>query len=420
MLDKNRALQRIYENCGQDLARQEGLQEELLRAGLEKGSMVLLANPAHQGVKPTIVGQPARIKVNANLGTSGFVQDLEMELHKIQASQSAGAHTVMDLSTAGDLDLIRQEMLHSTSLPLGTVPLYSVAQRYLEQGKSPRLISKTEILEEIAKQAEQGVDFMTLHCGVTRQTAALAGKDRRCLGIVSRGGALLARWMQENVQENPLYEEFEQLLKICKQHNVVLSLGDGLRPGAGQDAGDSAQWAEVIILGELVLQARQAGVQAMVEGPGHVPLNLIQSQMQGMKRICQDAPLYVLGPLSTDIAPGYDHISGAIGGAWAGFYGADFLCYVTPAEHLTLPDQEDVRKGIMASLLAAHSAEVALGRSSAQERNQAMSRARADLDWERMQELALDPELFQRRRQGFSSKQECAMCGEFCAVRLLS
>ncbi|MFW6314442.1 MAG: phosphomethylpyrimidine synthase ThiC, partial [Desulfohalobiaceae bacterium] len=281
-------------------------------------------------------------------------------------------------------------------------------------------MSGAELLEEISKQAEQGVDFMTLHCGVTRQTAALAGRDRRCLGIVSRGGALLARWMQENSQENPLYQEFDQILKICLQHNVVLSLGDGLRPGAGQDAGDSAQWAEVIVLGELVRRARQAGVQAMVEGPGHVPLHLIQSQMQGMKRICENAPLYVLGPLSSDIAPGYDHISGAIGGAWAGFYGADFLCYVTPAEHLTLPDKQDVRQGIVASLLAAHSAEVALGRESALQRNQAMSRARADLDWARMQELALDQELFQSRRAGFVTKQECAMCGEFCAVRLLS
>ncbi|MFO8032694.1 MAG: phosphomethylpyrimidine synthase ThiC, partial [Desulfohalobiaceae bacterium] len=338
MLDKNRALQRIYGSCGQDLARQEGLQQEEIRAGLEKGSIVLLANPEHKGVQPTLVGQPARIKVNANLGTSGFVEDPGLEMQKLQATVNAGADTVMDLSTAGDLDQIREQMLQSSSLPLGTVPLYSVAQRYLEQKQSPGRMSRAEILEEIDKQAKQGVDFMTLHCGVTRQTAALAGRDRRCLGIVSRGGALLTRWMQENNQENPLYEDFEQLLEICLEHNVVLSLGDGLRPGAGQDAGDSAQWAEVIVLGELVRQAREAGVQAMVEGPGHVPLNLIQSQMQGMKRICQDAPLYVLGPLSTDIAPGYDHISGAIGGAWAGFYGADFLCYVTPAEHLTLPD----------------------------------------------------------------------------------
>ncbi|MFP4391514.1 MAG: phosphomethylpyrimidine synthase ThiC [Desulfohalobiaceae bacterium] len=420
MLDRNITLHRIYENCCQDLVRQEGLEEQGIRVGLEKGSMVLLANPGHQSIKPTLVGQPARIKVNANLGTSGFVQDSGLELDKLQEAERAGAHTVMDLSTAGDLDHIRQRMLANTSLPLGTVPIYSVAQRYLDQGQSPGLMSGAELLEEISKQAEQGVDFMTLHCGVTRQTAALAGRDRRCLGIVSRGGALLARWMQENSQENPLYQEFDQILKICLQHNVVLSLGDGLRPGAGQDAGDSAQWAEVIVLGELVRRARQAGVQAMVEGPGHVPLHLIQSQMQGMKRICENAPLYVLGPLSSDIAPGYDHISGAIGGAWAGFYGADFLCYVTPAEHLTLPDKQDVRQGIVASLLAAHSAEVALGRESALQRNQAMSRARADLDWARMQELALDQELFQSRRAGFVTKQECAMCGEFCAVRLLS
>ncbi|MFW5863391.1 MAG: phosphomethylpyrimidine synthase ThiC [Desulfohalobiaceae bacterium] len=420
MLDKNTELYNMFQGCSQELASQEGLQQEAIQTGLQNGSMVLLANPAHQDVKPTLVGQPARIKVNANLGTSGFVQDLQLELGKLRTAEQAGTDTVMDLSTAGDLDLVRERMLGSSSLPLGTVPLYSVAQRYLDQGQSPSRMSAREILEEIGKQAEQGVDFMTLHCGVTRQTAALAGRDRRCMGIVSRGGALLAKWLQENPGENPLYEEFDEILDICLGHNVVISLGDGLRPGAGQDAGDSAQWAEVIVLGELVRRARQAGVQTMVEGPGHVPLQLIQSQMQGMKRICCDAPLYVLGPLTTDIAPGYDHISGAIGGAWAGFYGADFLCYVTPAEHLTLPEEEDVRQGVMASRLAAHSAEVALGQGPALERNQQMSKARADLDWDRMQELALDPELFQSRRQGFASRQECAMCGEFCAVRLLS
>lgn len=416
---KNYTLNRLYQDFEQELMQEEDLDRQNIYSGLQNNSMVLLANPAHIRVKPTLVGQPSTIKVNANLGTSRFVQDLDLELEKLRIAEAAGAHTVMDLSTAGDLDQIRKEMLSSTVLPLGTVPIYSAAQKHLEQGNSPARMDSDELLEEVAKQAEQGVDFMTLHCGVTRQSVALAGKDRRCLGIVSRGGALLAKWMQENNRENPLYERFDEILSICAAHNVVISLGDGLRPGAGQDAGDSAQWAEVIILGELVRQAVQAGVQVMVEGPGHVPLNLIQSQIQGMKSICSNAPLYVLGPLTTDIAPGYDHIAGAIGGALAGFYGADFLCYLTPAEHLTLPDRQDVHQGVKASLLAAHSAEVALGRKSALERNKSMSRSRADLDWEGMQDTALDPELLIQRRSNFSTRQECAMCGEFCAVQML-
>ncbi len=416
---KNAVLERLLQQYIQNILENESLSSQQLEAGLQNKSMVLLANPGHDQVQPVLVGQPAALKVNANLGTSRFVQDIQMELQKLRTAEAAGAHTVMDLSTAGDLDEIRQEMLSATSLPLGTVPVYSTVQKYLDQGQSPAQMKVDELLAEIAKQAEQGVDFMTLHCGVTRQTAALAGKDRRRLGIVSRGGALLSRWMQENDQENPLFEHYDRLLEICAQHNVVISLGDGLRPGAAEDAGDSAQWAEVIVLGELVRKSWQAGVQVMVEGPGHVPMHLVQSQIESMKCICGNAPLYVLGPLTTDIAAGYDHIAGAIGGAMAGYYGADFLCYVTPAEHLTLPDLCDVHQGVKASLLAAHSAEVSLGRPSAWQRNSDISQARADLDWTKMQEIALDPQLFSKRRESFASKEECAMCGEFCAVQLL-
>jgi phosphomethylpyrimidine synthase len=294
-----------------------------------------------------------------------------------------------------------------------------VAQPSIEQGGDPSRIAVSEILEEVEKQAEQGVDFMTLHCGVTRRAASLAREGGRCLGIVSRGGSILARWMEANNRENPLYTEYEKLLQICLKHNVVISLGDGLRPGAGVDAGDGAQWEEVIVLGELAERARQAGVQVMIEGPGHVPLHLVQSQIQGVKRICNNAPLYVLGPLTTDAAPGYDHISGAIGGTLAAYYGADFLCYLTPAEHLTLPNENDVWQGVKASLIAAHSAEVALGRPLAVKRNNAISKARKDLDWEEITRQSLDPDMVARRREQFASREECAMCGEFCAVKLL-
>jgi phosphomethylpyrimidine synthase len=285
-------------------------------------------------------------------------------------------------------------------LPLGTVPIYAVAQRYIANERDPVRMSGAELLEEVERQAEQGVDFMTVHCGLTRRGAALARSGERILGIVSRGGALLARWMAENGRENPLLEEFDRILSIARKHNVVLSLGDGLRPGAGSDAGDAAQWDEVAAMAELASRARQAGVQVMIEGPGHVPLHLIEAQIRTMKRLCGGAPLYVLGPLTTDIAAGHDHIAGAIGGALAGYFGADYLCYLTPAEHLSLPTAADVRQGVLASLLAAHSAEVALGRRQALERNDAMSRARAALDWKAMGRLALDPDQVASRREG--------------------
>jgi phosphomethylpyrimidine synthase len=381
--------------------------------------MVLLANPKHDGVFPILIGQPASIKVNANIGTSPFLNDPDLEVSKAITAHQAGAHTVMDLSTGGDLEAIRKRILQATPMPLGTVPLYSAAQKYIANGEDPGRMPTDELFKEIERQAEQGVDFMTLHCGVTAQAAAMAREGDRTLGIVSRGGSILARWMEVNEQENPLLEKYDRLLEICLAHNVTISLGDGLRPGAGADAGDRAQWEEVVVLAGLVTRARQAGVQAMVEGPGHVPLHLVQSQIEGMKRLCQQAPLYVLGPLTTDIAPGYDHIAGAIGGALAAMSGVDFLCYLTPAEHLTLPNEHDVWQGVKASLVAAHCAEVSLGRRSAVDRNTAISQARKDLDWEKITELSLDPDMVRRRRETFASKEECAMCGDFCAVKLL-
>ncbi len=419
MIEKNKILKDMIEKNVESLAQEENLVQEVIINAMSKGSMVLLKNPKHKGCKPTLIGQPASIKVNANLGTSPFLNNVQLELSKLKVAEEAGAHTVMDLSTGGDLDEIRKTIIDATSLPVGTVPIYSVAQKYILRQDDPAKMSAKELLEEIEKQAEQGVDFMTLHCGVTQRAVYLTKRENRVLGIVSRGGSILARWIEKNKKENPLLTEYNELLKICLKYNVVISLGDGLRPGAGCDAGDMAQWEEIIVLGDLSQKAKEYGVQTMIEGPGHVPLHLIQSQIQGIKRICGQAPLYVLGPLTTDIAPGYDHIAGAIGGALAGFFGADFLCYITPAEHLTLPNENDVWQGVKASLIAAHSAEVALGRKKSVNKDLDISKARKDLDWEKIANLSIDPDIVKKRREKFATKQECAMCGEFCAVKLL-
>ncbi len=420
IIAKNPALGRLLAAHSSTLAAKEHLDASALAGAVDAGRMVLLANPAHENATPTLVGQPAAVKVNANIGTSVLINDVKMELQKVRLARKAGAHTVMDLSTAGDLHAIRREIIADTDLPVGTVPLYGLAQKYVSRGQDPSDFSVEELLEEIERQAEEGVDFMTLHCGVTARGAAMAGPARRVLGIVSRGGSILARWMKRRGAENPLLERFDDVLAICLKHNVTISLGDGLRPGAGADAGDAAQWEEVVTLGELTLRAWERGVQIMIEGPGHVPLHLVQSQIEGIKRLTHYAPLYVLGPLTTDCAPGYDHIAGAIGGAMAAYFGADFLCYLTPAEHLTLPGPEDVWAGVKASLVAAQSAETALGRSWAVSRDLAISKARATLDWEAMANEALDPQMLRKRRENHRDERECAMCGTFCAIRMVT
>jgi phosphomethylpyrimidine synthase len=402
------------------LGQSEGLAPETILAAVDAGTMVVLANPAHKGVTPTLIGQPARVKVNANIGTSMLVTDVAMELEKTKLAKKAGAHALMDLSTAGDLQEIRKSILAATDLPLGTVPLYAVAQRHVAKGKDPSDFGEDEIIAEIAEQAAAGVDFMTLHCGVTRRGVELAAASGRVTGIVSRGGSILGRWMRRHEAENPFLTRYDDILDLCLAHNVTISLGDGLRPGCGADAGDGAQWEEVINLGRLADRAKARGVQTMIEGPGHVPLHLVQGQIQGIKRLTGGAPLYVLGPLTTDCAPGYDHIAGAIGGAMAAYFGADFLCYLTPAEHLTLPGPEDVWAGIKASLVAAQSAETALGRPAAVARDLGMSKARADLDWDAMASFSLDPELLHKRRAMHSKEKECAMCGALCAMRMMT
>ena len=416
---QNAALNSLLDAHLASLAEEEQLSPSLILDALEAGSMVLLGNPAHAGLRPLLVGQPSRVKVNANIGTSPLCNCVATELRKIQVAIDSGADTVMDLSIAGDLDAIRQGMLDACPLPLGTVPMYAVGQRLLDAERDVATMQPDELFEEITRQARQGVDFMTVHCGLSLRGAEMAVKQKRVMGIVSRGGSMLARWMLENNRENPLLEYFDRLLDVCREYNVTLSLGDGLRPGAGVDAGDAAQWEEVINLGRLAAHALERGVQCMIEGPGHVPMHQVRTQIQGIKRLTNNAPLYVLGPLTIDSAPGYDHIAGAIGGALAVEAGVDFLCYLTPAEHLTLPDEADVRAGVLASRVAAQAGEVALGRPRALAREAAMNTARKALDWDGMRAAALDPARLDARREAHKHEDVCAMCGKFCAVKML-
>ncbi len=419
ILSRNAALRGLLDQHLAALSQEEGLAPETITSAIEAGSMVLLGNPAHAGLAPIVVGQPSRIKVNANIGTSPLCNCLHTEKRKLAVALEAGADTVMDLSIAGDLDAIRTGMLAACPRPLGTVPMYSVGQQILDNDRDIASMQPDDLFAEIEKQARQGVDFMTVHCGLTKRGAEMAVKQDRVMGVVSRGGSMLARWMLENGKENPLLEYFDRLIDVCRQFNVTLSLGDGLRPGAGVDAGDAAQWEEVITLGRLAKYALEQGVQCMIEGPGHVPMNQVRTQIQGIKRLTNDAPLYVLGPLCCDSAPGYDHIAGAIGGALGVEAGVDFLCYLTPAEHLTLPNEEDVRAGVMASRVAAHVGEVALGRERAVRREATMNAGRKALDWDMMREAALDPQQLDKRREDHKHEDVCAMCGKFCAVKML-
>ena len=418
-LSPNAALRGLLDQHLAALSQEEGLAPETITSAIEAGSMVLLGNPAHAGLAPIVVGQPSRIKVNANIGTSPLCNCLHTEKRKLAVALEAGADTVMDLSIAGDLDAIRTGMLAACPRPLGTVPMYSVGQQILDNDRDIASMQPDDLFAEIEKQARQGVDFMTVHCGLTKRGAEMAVKQDRVMGVVSRGGSMLARWMLENGKENPLLEYFDRLIDVCRQFNVTLSLGDGLRPGAGVDAGDAAQWEEVITLGRLAKYALEQGVQCMIEGPGHVPMNQVRTQIQGIKRLTNNAPLYVLGPLCCDSAPGYDHIAGAIGGALGVEAGVDFLCYLTPAEHLTLPNEEDVRAGVMASRVAAHVGEVALGRERAVRREATMNAGRKALDWDMMREAALDPQQLDKRREDHKHEDVCAMCGKFCAVKML-
>lgn len=398
------------------VAADEGVNPQEIRRLVGEGHVVIPANPHHKRLHPAGIGSPLRIKVNANIGTSPQNTDMGIELEKIRLIESLKAESLMDLSIAGDLDDIRKTIINSTSLMVGTVPLYQVLTEHSEDVAS---IAPQMILETIEKQGQQGVDFITVHCGLKKEALPLV--EKRVMGIVSRGGSFLARWMQAKNEENPLYTHFDELCEIARSYDMTLSLGDGLRPGAIADATDDAQLHELKVLGELVLRARQNGVQVMVEGPGHVPLQEIHRNMELQNNWCHGAPFYVLGPLTIDSAPGYDHIVGAIGGALAAFHGASFLCYVTPAEHLRLPSPDDVREGVIASKIAARTADVALGRPGALELEEQMSKRRHAFDWSGMFELALDPVKPKNYRDHSThvKEEECSMCGEFCALKML-
>jgi phosphomethylpyrimidine synthase len=396
------------------VAADEGLSPEVVRERVAHGTVVIPKNH-HHDFHPMGVGLGLRTKVNANLGASGLHQFLDEEVRKLDAAIKYGADAVMDLSTGDEIDRVREELLKRSPVALGTVPLYQVAAE-----SSIMALDVDALFGCIEKQAQQGVDFMTVHCGVTRETITRLRAHDRLAGIVSRGGALLAAWMEQTGRENPLYEHFDRLCDIFAAHDVTFSLGDGLRPGATGDASDRGQLAELLILGELADRARARGCQVMIEGPGHVPLDQIAANVQLEKRACGGAPFYVLGPLTIDFAPGYDHITAAIGGAAAAAAGADFLCYVTPAEHLRLPDIDDVIEGVVATRIAACSGDLVKGIAGAKERNDAMSRARKALDWEAQYRLALDPDKARRYKEGSEAagSRVCTMCGSLCSMNL--
>ncbi len=403
---------------------------DFIRDRVAAGRIVIPANRHHPNLRPIGIGTELRTKINANIGNSALSSDIGCELAKLDAAVRYGADTVMDLSTGPHVDEIRTAIIAHSTVPIGTVPIYEAVCRVdaLED------LSGALLLDVIEKQAEQGVDYMTLHAGLLRQYVTAA--EQRLLGIVSRGGAIMAKWMKHHGRENPLYTHFDNVLAICLKHDVTLSLGDGLRPGCLADASDAAQFAELTTLGELVQRCRDAGVQAMVEGPGHIPLDQIQMNMEKEAEICDGAPFYILGPVVTDCAPGYDHISSAIGATLGAYHGAAMLCYVTPKEHLGLPNARDVRDGVVAYRIAAHAADIACGIPGARDRDDAISRARLAFDWEKQFELALDPDKARElrdealREQAQSdaedggeppadSKHYCTMCGpKFCSMRL--
>jgi len=407
------------------VAESESLRAELVRDEVAAGRLVIPANNLHikTNLRPVGIGRLLSTKVNANIGTSSVRSSVESEIEKMQTALAAGADTIMDLSTGGNLDQTRERLLERCPVPFGTVPIYQVIE-----ARSVEDIDGKTILKIIERQAGQGVDFFTIHAGVLKEHLPLL--QNRVAGVVSRGGALLAKWMLYHNRQNPLYEMFDDLCGILREYDVCFSLGDGLRPGAIADATDQAQMAELRTLGELTQRAQEKGCQVMVEGPGHVPFDQIQRNMEIQQEICHGAPFYVLGPLVTDIAPGYDHITSAIGGTAAAFYGASFLCYVTPREHLGLPDADDVRAGVIAAKIAAHAADVARGLKGAADRDKRLSIARTSLDWKTHLAESLDPQTAERMHREACEKANgglkptlqsdyCSMCGQkWCSVRL--
>lgn len=401
-----------------------GIDPETLCKGIAEGTAIICHNNKRIGGKPLAVGKGIRTRVNANIGTSKDDVSIAGELAKAHAAIAAGADALMDLSTGGPIDDIRAAILDQTDICIGSVPLYQAAcDTVTQKGKAIVDMTVDDIFAGIKKHLDDGVDFITVHCGVTRASLEKMDNEGRVMEVVSRGGSFTCAWMDHNNAENPLYEYFDRLLDLVYPYDATLSLGDGFRPGCIADATDRAQIHELLILGELTQRAWEKGVQVMVEGPGHVPLDQVQANIQLQKRLCHGAPFYVLGPLVTDVAPGYDHITSAIGGAVAASAGADFLCYVTPSEHLCLPTIEDVHEGVMATRLAAHAADIVKNIPGAKEWDRSMSKARKALDWEKQYELALDPPLARKRREetgdAVESHGACTMCGEFCAYKMM-
>lgn len=399
------------------VAKREKVSPELIRSEVARGRMIIPANIHHSRLEPMCIGIASKCKINANIGNSSTTSNITEELDKLDYAVKFGADTVMDLSTGGDIPRIRQSIIDASPVPIGTVPIYEALSRV----RRVEDLNINVMLEVIEEQAEQGVDYMTIHAGVLVQYVPLTSK--RITGIVSRGGAILAEWMVKNHKQNLLYEHFDEICKIFQKHDVSFSLGDGLRPGCLADASDAAQFAELKTLGELTKKAWEYDVQVMVEGPGHIPLDQIQLQVEKEMELCYEAPFYTLGPLVTDIAPGYDHITSAIGAAMIGWHGASMLCYVTPKEHLGLPNREDVKQGIIAYKIAAHAADVARHRPGARDRDDELSRARFNFDWNKQFELSLDPETARAYHdetlpeEGFKDAAFCSMCGpKFCSM----
>ncbi len=399
------------------IAREEHVDPERLRRSFAEGRVVIPRNAVGRA-RPLGIGEGLRVKVNANIGSSKDRADLDTEVRKALAAVEAGAHTVMDLSTGGDIDAIRRAIIEALDVPIGTVPIYQAGVKAARESSIVEMTAD-DMMAGIEAHARDGVDFVTVHCGITRESVERLQRQGRVTGVVSRGGSFLVAWILHNEEENPLYSRFDQLLDIASEHDLTLSLGDGLRPGSLADATDRAQVQETLILGELVERSRAAGVQVMVEGPGHIPIHEIEANVRLQKAACKGAPFYVLGPIVTDLAPGYDHITGAIGGTLAAWAGADYLCYVTPTEHLGLPDEEDVREGVVASLIAAHAADITRGIDL--DRDHAMAEARKALDWDRMFQLAIDPARAREMRDRCNPEDEeaCSMCGDLCALRMV-
>ena len=398
------------------VAKKENLDVQELREMIAEGTVIIPANKNHKCLSPNGIGSALRTKINVNLGTSRDWTDLDMEMEKVNSAVEMGAEAIMDLSSSGDTQKFRRKLTGECPATIGTVPIYDAVVYY---HKALKEITAKEWLDIVRMHAEDGVDFMTIHCGVNKETARHFRQDKRLMNIVSRGGSIIYAWMEMTGEENPFYEYYDEVLDICREYDVTMSLGDACRPGCLKDASDISQIQELITLGELTRRAWEKDVQVMIEGPGHMPLDQIRANMEIQKTICHGAPFYVLGPLVTDIAPGYDHITSAIGGAIAATYGASFLCYVTPAEHLRLPDLNDVKEGIIASKIAAHAADIAKGIPGARDWDDEMAAARRALDWEKTFELSIDPEKARRYRAEAAPEKEdtCSMCGNFCAVK---